>query len=684
MSQPTSTSERSRQDAATTPSRPTIGAAYRNDVQGLRAIAVGLVVLYHAGVPGLSGGYVGVDVFFVISGFLITGQIVDRIEQGRFDFGAFYAKRARRILPASFAVLILTVIASLIWISPLQLQDVLAGAIATALYVPNMFFAVQGTDYLASDTASLFQHYWSLGVEEQFYLLWPALLVFGYFAARRSRRTLFWAIVALVVVSFAAGVFLTFRSQPWAFFSLPTRAWEFGVGALAMFAIRDGLTVPSRLRAVGGWIGVVALVAVGFLFTSATTFPGYAAAIPVLATALIIFCGVDSPKGGPARLLSTPPFLFVGMISYSLYLVHWPLIMLPQQAVGESHPLPLWLTLALGLLSVPVAYLLYRFIEKPARHLPALERLRPRASLLWAGGASLATVAASVLVMALVSMNPLSGGRAVAATMITNPPVGTTFVPSNLTPSLRAAAQDIPTTYGDGCHVDPPVTAIGTCIRGDQTGPGSMALFGDSHAAQWFPAIDEIATAEKARLHVYTKSSCPSVGIESRMDGVPYVACDTWRQNVITELRAHPVDTVIISNLELGTLVARDAATPEEWKAGLARTLEQLVGVSNVVVIGDTPNLAEEPAACLAHHLDDAGACGRDRSEATNEATRAFEREVALAAGAVYIDVNDYLCTETFCPVILGNQLVYRDRHHVTATFARDLAPFIAEDVAGR
>jgi len=658
---------------------------FRLDVQGLRAIAVALVVLYHAGVPGLSGGYVGVDVFFVISGFLITGQILDQIDRGRFSFGSFYAKRARRILPASFVVVILTVIAALIWISPLQRTDVLHGAISTALYVPNMLFAFQGTDYLASDTPSLFQHYWSLGVEEQFYLLWPAILVALFLAAkaaRLSRRVVFWALVALVILSFGAGVLLTFRSQPWAFFSLPTRAWELGVGAIVLFMLRAGVRLPARVAVVGGWVGIVGLVMVGVLYTSATPFPGFAAAGPVLATALVILSGTGYPRGGPTRLLSTRPFQFIGLISYSLYLVHWPIIMLPQQAMGEAHAFPTWATLLLGLSCLPIAWLLYRFVETPARHLPALEKARPRVSLLWAGGASVATVAASLVVLSVLAMNPLSGNRAVAAIVISNKPIGTAFVPSNLTPSLVGATNDIPSIYGDGCHEDAVKTSIGDCLRGDVTGAGTIALFGDSHAAQWFPALDEIARSKNEKLQVYTKSGCPSVSIASQLNGVAYAACDAWRENVIAHLRANPVDTIVISNLGLGTLVADDAAALSEWRAGLTRTLKQLTDVSDVILIGDTPNFVEEPAACLAQHLDDAAVCGRERAEAVDSKTHAAEQEIAQAAGVEYIDMTDYLCTRTFCPVILGDKLVYRDQHHLTASFVRGLTPLLEKTFA--
>src|SRR5690625_3280952 len=216
-------------------------SSFRPDVQGLRAIAVRLVVLYHAGLQTLSGGFVGVDVFFVISGFLITTHLLESLQtHGRIPFASFYAKRARRILPASLLVAGLTVVAAWLWMPPLLMTQVFEGAVATALYVPNILFAVEGTEYLAETSPSVFQHYWSLGIEEQFYLFWPAILAAGFWLARRSERRLLYGVAALTLVSFIACVVWMDISQSWTFFSLPTRAWELGVGGLLAFLMRMG------------------------------------------------------------------------------------------------------------------------------------------------------------------------------------------------------------------------------------------------------------------------------------------------------------------------------------------------------------------------------------------------------------------------------------------------------------
>src|SRR5699024_366390 len=311
---------------------PTTKPGFRPDIQGLRAIAVLLVVLFHAGVETLSGGYVGVDVFFVISGFLITTHLLESLERdGRIHFGCFYARRARRILPAALVVAALTLLAAWIWLSPLLMRNVVGGAIATALYGPNYFFALQDTDYLAESTPSVYQHYWSPGIEEQFYLLGPALLAVGFWLCRRRERRVMVLIAAVTVASFLACVVMMDISQPWAFFSLPTRAWELGAGGLVAFLLRSGARwLRSPLAGLLAWAGLAGLAAVVLTCDSATAFPGAVAALPVLATAAMIIGGAAPGALHATRLLALAPMQFLGAISYSLYLVHWPLQVIPQ------------------------------------------------------------------------------------------------------------------------------------------------------------------------------------------------------------------------------------------------------------------------------------------------------------------------------------------------------------------
>ncbi len=644
-------------------------SGFRADIQGLRAIAVGSVVLYHAGVPFLPGGYVGVDVFFVISGFLITSHLLGQLEDhGRLRFAEFYARRARRILPASFAVLLASVLAALIWYPPLLMRDVWTGAVATALYVPNYFFAVQRSDYLAeSSNPSLFQHYWSLGVEEQFYLLWPALLAVAW-AVVRSRRALLAVLVGVVAVSFALCVGLTSTAQPWAFFSLPSRAWELGVGGVVAVLLqhRRGI-VRGRWAAVVGWGGIAAVAASVLLFSSDTLFPGTAAALPVLGTAAVIAAGRS--RGGPTRVLSTRAMVFVGTISYSLYLVHWPALVLPGAAI--PGPLPLWATLFIAAACVPVAWALYRFVEDPVRRAAPLTRSPARLTLMGAAAGSVACLVVATGAYAVADARPLDAERTASQTVIAGPPRGTDYVPANLAPDLRDARSSLPEVYDDGCMRGIAATDADGCVYGDPAAP-RILLFGDSHAAQWFPALEAFAASAGYSVEVQTKSSCPAADIETLRRGTPYPQCPAWRDAVIAHINASPPALVVVATFtdpELAPGVDDDAKT---WDAALGRTLDALH--APIAVIADTPDMREDPAPCLSAHLADAEVCSRPRSVALAGPAREAELSATAERGIPLLDLNDYLCDAERCPPIIGNTLVYRDSHHLTADISGDMA----------
>lgn len=659
---------------------PAQSGQFRGDIQGLRALAVGLVVLYHGGMPFLHGGYVGVDVFFVISGFLITTHLLQRLEKsGRIDFADFYARRARRILPAALLVVAASVAAALIWMPPLLMKEVWLGAVATALYVPNILFGLQGTNYLAESTPSIFQHYWSLGIEEQFYLLWPLLLLLV-FRFLPGRRRLLISLTIFATVSFAAGVWMTFQNQPWAFFGLPTRAWELAVGGIVAAAVtgRESI-IPARAMPFIGWLGVAGIGAAALTFTETTQFPGVAAALPVAATAAVLLAGTGPTRYGPAAFLSLRPLLFLGTISYSLYLVHWPLLVVPQAAVGFANPLPVWVTLSLSAAGVPLAWALYRWVETPARDARWLTAVRPRRTLLTAAAASLAIVAVATATYAVSASEPLHAPEAVATSAPSDPPLLTSFVPSNLEPSLRRASDDQPRIYADGCHLGFDATEPRDCVYGDPAAP-RIALFGDSHASQWFPALWGYAEANGMSLEVHSKSSCPSIDADLMRNAVPYVACAQWREAVMNRLSATPPAMVVLANYEKVSYANPSGDPVSDWAAALDRTLGRIDAPT--VLMADTPDLGSTPSVCLSAHIDAALSCGRDRSTAVAKTYRDAERASAAEDGAAYVDLTGFLCTVDMCGPIIGGTLAYRDAHHLTATFSAELAEPLTEKLA--
>ena len=651
-----------------------VHSGFRADIQGLRAVAVASVLLYHAGIPFLPGGYVGVDIFFVISGFLITSHLLEQLQRhGRLKFGEFYARRARRILPASFVVLTLSVLAALLWYPPLLMRDMWAAAVATALYAPNYFFASAQSDYLAeASNPSLFQHYWSLGVEEQFYLLWPALLALAW-ALARTRRALIVVLIGVVAASFALCVWLTFASQPWAFFSLPSRAWELGVGGLVAVVLqRRRRIVGERWAALLGWGGIAAVAASVLFFSSETVFPGVAAALPVLGTAAVIAAG--ETRGGPTRMLSVRAMTFLGLISYSLYLVHWPAIVLPGAAI--PGPTPLWANLLIAVACVPAAWLLYRFVEDPVRRAPLLTKSRARVTLAGAVVGSLACLGLASAAYAVAGTRSLHVERAASSTVIVDSPRGTDFVPDNLAPSLRDARESLPSIYDDGCMEGTAEKDAEGCVYGDPDAP-RIVLFGDSHAAQWFPALEGFAITAGYSVEVHTKASCPAADIETLRHGNPYPQCATWRADVIDRINASPPALVLLATFSDPELAADVEDEPQTWNAALGRTIDALD--APVAVIADTPDMREDPAPCLSAHLTDAEVCAQPRSVALTGPAREAEVTATAARGVPLVDLNEYLCDDEACPPILGNTLVYRDSHHLTADISADLADVLGD-----
>jgi peptidoglycan/LPS O-acetylase OafA/YrhL len=693
-------------------------SGFRPDIEGLRAVAVLAVVLFHAGVPGVPGGFVGVDVFFVVSGFLITGMLWREIrDSGRVRLARFYGARARRLLPAGVAVLTITAAASAWLLPPLQARAVLGDAVASALYAGNYRFAVQGTDYLAADAPpSPFQHYWSLGVEEQFYLFWPALLIVtAWVAARarvRQRRSVLPQLAmlgAIAVGSFTVSYIWTATLPSWAFFSLPSRAWELAIGGFVALTAGRWSRLTGGSAAATGCAGL-ALILVGcVVLGDSTRFPGVAALLPVVGTALVLGSGCAAPRWGAARLLATRPLRTLGRLSYSWYLWHWPVLLLAPPLLG--HELGLGARLAAAVLALALAVLTLHVVENSVRFAAVLRRSPGRSLVL--GGAVSAVGVAAALVLGAVVPAPVGRGAAVAEPSIAaaaaprapqadpqdaalravtaqvQAAVATAAhlqaVPPNLSPSLVDAPAAKPDVFVNGCVRSWLGTGQDECASGDVGAPRTMVLVGDSHAAMWQPGMEQVATEQHWRLETMAKVLCPMLDLPTLSPylGREYTECHRWRGQILDRLRAeHPQLIVLDMVRRYGPDFGFTVYGPD-WLAALTRTVAELRATGAVVlVLGPVPDPHGNVPTCLSAHLESATACAPERAAAVNEAGVDAEAAATAAGGGQYAPLTDLFCTATTCPVVVGNQLVFRDDNHLSIDYAHFLAPVLAALVA--
>jgi peptidoglycan/LPS O-acetylase OafA/YrhL len=693
---------------------------FRPDIEGLRAVAVMAVVLFHAGVPGVGGGFVGVDVFFVISGFLITGLLWREVSTtGGVGLRRFYGARARRLLPASATVGVATMIGSAVLL-PVQAPNVMVDGIASALYIGNYWFIAQGVNYFGGDLPpSPFQHYWSLGVEEQFYLVWPPLIIATAWLIRRVRRRTkadppsskrpYLVLLALILAtSFALSLVITYSIPPAAFFSLPTRAWQLALGGLVALTAGQWRRLPARAAAVTGWTGLALILLASTQLSATTPYPGTAAVLPTLGAVLVIGAGCATPSQGCGRVLALSSMGAIGRVSYSWYLWHWPVLVLTPALVG--HPLGLATRLAAVLVSGGLAVLTLRFVENPLRFAARVRR-SPLASLALGGVSTAVAVCVGVVLLVWVP-NPVGPGPAATPLAITAAPTppGSNMVaydaavqhvfaqvqaavaasaelkavPSNVDPPLSDLLAQLKAILANGCLRLPFQGGQPECATGDTASPTTVALVGDSKAAMLNPAFQQVAALRPWRLEMLSKAACGLVDLPMSDDFFSSLVeriqhCGQWRAQIIARLRAeHPQLIVVSEARQYGAGNWRQGFTfyAPAWIDGLTRLVQQLRGTgAQVLVLGPTPDSQTSVPTCLSGHLEDATACSASRSTAVNAPGIAAETVATQAAGGQYADLTQLFCTADRCPVIVGNTMVYFDNSHLTREYSRLLAP---------
>ena len=592
-------------------------------IQGLRALAALLVTIFHAKL--LPGGFIGVDIFYVISGFLITGLILREIEStGKLDLQSFYQRRIKRLLPTSVFVLFVTAIVGM-FVLPVITRDALGRDLfAAATYISNYLFAWWENDYQNLDaTPSPFIHYWSLAVEEQFYVVWP---VFILFLSRYGKRAIFRGIAVTTFLSLLLSIYQTQTSPIWAFYSLPTRAWELGFGALLLFVpetVWKNRFIP--------WFGVIGIAIACFRFDENTAFPGINALLPVVSTAVLIGSIAIWPRAFN-DLSNNRISQWLGAISYPLYLWHWPALVLPSSALGR--PLRIRERLFCIVLTIVLAHFTSKYIEQPIRHKKI-------------SGKKIYTFFAATTAVSLIAGLVISS---TSSSMIT---VKGTNYKFNLVDVMQK-----PAVYGDNCHSNYGETESGECTYGDLNSATTIVLYGDSHAAQWFPALEQLANEKGFKLVSLTKSACPSVDVP-RADQGAYknIHCEKWRENSVQRIKGIKPAAVILSSYQHFSPPSRFSDVDKWWTDGQKRLLSSLIGSSDhLIYISDTPRPKRDIPNCLASR--DVKSCN------TTERT-----PVKVIRGFEIIDPAPWMCTK-LCPAIQDGYVVYRDASHISVAAA--------------
>ncbi len=685
------------------------GSGVRADIQGLRALAVGSVLLYHLWPGRLTGGYVGVDVFLVISGYLITAHLLREPPTTWSGVGRFWGRRVRRLLPASALVVAATVGASSLVLPSTLLRTTGVEAVASALYVQNWALARTATDYLASTgAATALRHYWSLSVEEQYYLVWP-LLVGGatllglWWASRRAARrpgsrtvdgprsVLALVLGAVLLSSLAWSVHLTSVNPAAAYYVTTTRLWELALGG-AVALVEPVLAVRARARTPLAAVGLLAVLAAVVGFDQTTAFPGAWALLPTLGTGLVLLAAA-SERGVVGRLLGWRPAQVLGDVSYSTYLWHWPLIVLVPFALHRDL---VWFDrVGIVVASIGLAMLTKRFVEDPVRRSPRLIR----SAAATAGVLLLCTatgVGAGLALQGMASARERGEAAAVARAAAAHPDCfGAAAELSGADCAAWAdvlwtppafAATDKPQLYADHCWNDQPYATRTTCTYGPSDAAVSIALVGNSHAGQWFPALEQVAAARGWRITTFLTSVCYPVDVPlSYPNPASSTGCSTWTAWMERQVEAGGYDLVVASSRTDQPLAGVSKADQDTVaQAAYARTIDGFTAAgSRVLVIRDTPNMGGSVPDCVATSPDGARGCAVPRSTGLEVDPLALAAEADRSGKVGVLDLTDLLCDQASCHAVIGGVIVYFDHGHMTATFSRTLAPRVATAVDG-
>ncbi|XKH50609.1 acyltransferase [Chryseomicrobium palamuruense] len=647
---------------------------FRPELEGIRAVAAILVAIFHIWLGRVSGG---VDVFFIVSGYLITSTLLFRLQdRGKINYFENLLGLAKRLFPLAFLVLITTSLITILFLPQSMWTQAVEEFFASMFYFENWKLAFDSVDYLAeNNVASPFQHFWALSIQGQFYITWPLLLTGVYYVSKKFTKTpfrisLFTTLLILFVTSLSYSIYATSTNQPFAYFNTFARVWEFSLGGLLVLLL-PSLKFSKRVHFVMGWVGLVTILLTGMLLPVADMFPGYAALLPTMGVIFVIISAENSSFFSVDKLLNSKPLQWLGSISYGIYLWHWPLLILYFN-INNVENVPLLDGLVIIGAAIALSYITIQVIEKPIRELSIKESKQKISALL----SSMVIITFSLGVIWFSYINYIEKQSAKLAENELDYP-GALVLLDNVSskkgvdpiPSLLELRQNLPAFYSD-----PECTTgitknkeLSVCSYGELENPEyTISLVGGSHSGHWFPAIYPIAEKNAIQLNVVYKDAC-RFSTED-FDGQLSESCMRWNEIALKELLTDPPD-LIITTANVGNEDIIPKGYIEKWK--------EFQGISKILALRDNPRTLEKPSDCL---TDLSNKCEYNQDEVLSSELpwRNVESELDHVT---FFDTSHLFCQDGICPQVIGNTIVYRDYHHITEAYSLTLEQFLEQPI---
>lgn len=662
-----------------------INPRYLNqDIQGLRAIAVLAVIFFHIFPSQVTGGFVGVDVFFVISGYLITGLLYREAQaSGKINILNFYTRRIRRLLPAALLV-IMTVLCGITFIPKVQWIDLYKDSAACLLYVQNWWLAHQSVDYLAEDSAySPLRHFWSLAVEEQYYIVWPIVILLTNQITpvfqRQTQKAFCYLLVSVLLISLSYSIYATATHPSFAYFATTVRAWELAIGGLLALMISHLKFNSAGHQSLISWLGIILIILSILFFNEATAFPSYNALLPTLGAALVIWAGNAAGSRYSNRILAHRGLQYLGDLSYSLYLWHWPVLVYLNYLSIVQKGSWTYALLIIGF-SILLSDLTKRWVEDPFRtgQWKRWNFLHAPLTLL---SLSISMLLALLLMIFLTAKNP-HDDKVYSREELKQYAQQSVVSADDIIPALAYAKKDLPDVYLKGCHNNQSEVEPKSCNFGLAQASHTMILVGDSHAAQWLPTLqDLIKNNPDWKLITFTKSACPFISAKVTLgkERQFYASCEQWNEKVDARIQSLQPDLIVTSmrNTHHVLGVEEADATYAALLIGLVHKWQRLADISGkIVIIRDTPSMNFNVPECLSAYHASPVTCYTSRADAIkpDPLIEAYQRLHASHTNFHLIDLTNQICNSDTCFSTQGRLLIWRDNHHLSATYARFLS----------